>query len=141
MPNPSPAEGTARKARRISAIDASRMPEQARGRGAFWWWRYAAVATTIVFLGVLGSWTHHAIEGSLRQLRADSLSAMLDAQAQAVEVWVDEKLLATRRLARDARLRSGIAARFRDRQQGCVSLAQAGLREPIEPFLQDETVA
>src|SRR5436190_16932538 len=106
----SPAEGLASDLRRISTIDASRMPREARGRSPWLAPRFLAWGAVIVLLGVLGSWTHHAIEESLRQLRADSLSSTLDAQAQAVEVWIEEKQLAGRRLARDVRLRAAVAA-------------------------------
>src|SRR2546421_7671955 len=98
----SPAQPATRDLRSISAIDASRIagvPGKAAARRA---WRYASVALVIVMLGVLGSWTHHAIETSLRELRADSLSSMLDAQTQSLQVWIGEKELAARRLARDS---------------------------------------
>jgi len=141
MPPDSPTEIDAREVRRISTIDASRLPAEARGRMPARRMLYVAWAAAIVLLGTLGSWTHHAIDQSLRQLRADSLSSTLDAQSQAVDVWIEEKLLAARRLARDSRLRAGVAALQSRRGATCVSLQDAGLLEPLAPFLQDETVA
>jgi serine/threonine-protein kinase len=137
----SPAESAARDVRRISTIDASRMHEVARARSPWLAKRYLAWGAGVLLLGILGSWTHHAIEQSLRQLRADSLSSMLDAQAQAVDVWVEEKQLAARRLARDARLRAAVSAVVQRRDGTCLSLADAGLGEILEPFRQDETLA
>jgi eukaryotic-like serine/threonine-protein kinase len=102
--------------------------------------RYAAIALGVAALGILSSWTHHAIEGSLKEMRAASLGSILDAEVRALEVWVAEKQLATRRLARDSRLRERVAALLRS-DAGCLSLEAAGLREPLDPFLQDETVA
>jgi serine/threonine-protein kinase len=130
MPPDSPA--------RVSTIDASRMQELARPplRVTL---RHAAWIAAFVLLAVLGSWTHHAIDRSLRELRADSLSGMLDAQAQAIEVWIEEKKLATRRLARDRRLREHAGALLASPGR-CASLEAAGLREPLDPFLQDETI-
>ena len=137
----SPAESAAQELRRISTIDASRLPREARGRMPLRRMLYIGWAAGIVLMGILGSWTHHAIDGSLRQLRADSLSGTLDAQSQALDLWVEEKLLAARRLARDSRMRAAVASLVARDGAGCVSLEQARVREPIEPFLQDETVA
>src|SRR3954468_22728301 len=109
MPPDSPAQAAARDDRRISTIDASRMQEITRSPLRMTL-RHAAWIAAFVLLAILASWTHHAIEGSLRELRADSLSGMLDAQAQAIEVWIEEKKLAARRLARDSRLRQRAAA-------------------------------
>src|ERR1700693_2437757 len=102
--------------------------------------RYAAFAGAAILLGVLGSWTYHSIEASLREMRASSLHSVLDAEVQALEVWIAEKELAARRLARDARLPERAASLLRG-GAGCVSLKDAGLREPLDPFLQDETLA
>ncbi len=141
MPPEIPAESSAREVRRISTIDASRLPRDARGPMSLRRMLYIAWAGGIVLLGILGSWTHHAIDGSLRQLRADSLSSLLDAQAQTLELWVEEKQLAARRLARDSRVRAAVSRLMARPDAGCVPLEDAGLREPLEPFLQDETVA
>lgn len=136
-----PAPSVAREMRRISTLDASRMPREERAKLPGRRWRYALFGAGVVLLGILGSWTHHAIDGSLRRLRADSLASMLDAQSRALNVWVDEKQLAARRLARDTRLLAAVAARERQGDRTCVPLAAAGLLEPLEPFLRDETVA
>jgi hypothetical protein len=128
--------------RRISTLEASRMPE---GRRAWLSWRtarYAAWGVAVLLLGVLGSWTHHAVDSSLRRLRADSLSSVLDAQVQALEVWIAEKQLSARRLARDARVVEGVARLLsRGPDAPCVPLESAGLRQPVEPFLREEAIA
>ena len=140
MPPDSPAQAAARDDRRVSTIDASRMQEITRAPLRMRL-RHAAWIAAFVLLAILASWTHHAIERSLRELRADSLSGMLDAQAQAIEVWIEEKKLAARRLARDSRLRERALPLALAGAGRCLALADAGLREPLEPFLQDETIA
>jgi serine/threonine-protein kinase len=140
-PDSSP-EGDSLELRRISTLDASRVPESRRARWSWRTARYAAWGIAILLLGVLGSWTHHAVESSLRQLRADSLSSVLDAQVQAIEVWIAEKQLAARRLARDTRLRESVAALLRRAPASpCVSLEDAGLGQPLDPFLREEAIA
>jgi len=112
------------------------MPEPERKPRA---WRIAAWSAGVFALGVLASWTHHAIESSLEELRAGSLKAILDVEAQALDVWISEKALGARRLARDARLRAFVASLGRA-PAGCAA-DPPGLREPLAAFLQDETVA
>src|SRR5438132_2142263 len=138
----SPSTGEPLEAPRASAIETRAsvaLPSEGRASRAA---RYGAFAFGAVVLGVLGSWTHHAIEGELKDMRAASLASVLDAEVQALEVWIAEKKLAARRLARDARLRERVGALVA-RAQGtpCTSLEAAGLREPLDAFLQDETVA
>src|SRR5437763_17101733 len=91
--------------------------------------RIAAWSAGVLLLGVLASWTNHAIDSSLRELRAGSLTAVLDAEAQALDVWISEKELAARRLARDARLRAFVASLART-PAGC-GADPPGLREPL----------
>jgi serine/threonine-protein kinase len=57
-------------------------------------------------------------------------------------VWIAEKQLAARRLARDARLRESVAGLLR-RGPGsaCVPMEATALRQPLEPFLREEAIA
>jgi serine/threonine-protein kinase len=102
-------------------------------------WRIAAFTAALLALGVLASWTHHAIESSLREVRSGSLMGVLDAEAQALDVWISEKELGARRLARDSRLRAFAEAAAREKR-ACIG-DPPGLRESLAAFLQDETVA
>jgi serine/threonine-protein kinase len=47
----------------------------------------AAVLFTAMLLIALGGWTYHAVERSLRELRAATLSAMLEAQVRTLGLW------------------------------------------------------
>src|SRR4051812_24226706 len=102
--------------------------------------RYAALAIGVILLGILGSWTHHAIEGSLKEMRLASLTSLLDAEAGALEIWIAEKELGARRLARDSRVRERVRSLVAARGE-CASLEAAGLREALDAFLRDEPIA
>lgn len=68
----------------------------------------AAMASTIV-LTAIGTGTYLAVERSLRQLRAQTLKAALDAQAKTVDVWIEDQKFTIRRLARDPLVRRQVA--------------------------------
>lgn len=68
----------------------------------------AAMASTIV-LTAIGTGTYLAVERSLRELRAQTLKAALDAQAKTVDVWIEDQKFTIRRLARDPLVRRQVA--------------------------------
>jgi serine/threonine-protein kinase len=81
----------------------------------------AAIASTVV-LTAIGTWTYLAVERSLRELRAQTLKAALDAQAKTVDVWIEDQKFAIRRLARDRLVRKHVA-----------ELAEIALRSGVAP--------
>ena len=68
----------------------------------------AVIASTVV-LTAIGTWTYLAVERSLRELRAQTLKAALDAQAKTVDVWIEDQKFTIRRLARDPLIRGQVA--------------------------------
>ena len=145
--NERPAVDDARGGPRISSIEIPGSAPRSRGLGLSRATRYAAVVIAILVFGMLGSWTHHAIEGSLRELRAASLTSVLDAEVKALEVWITEKQLSARRLARDGRFRSRVEELARLAQPAgaasgsyCRSDAAHALEEELDPLAHDEAI-
>ncbi|MGQ0547431.1 MAG: serine/threonine protein kinase [Betaproteobacteria bacterium] len=58
----------------------------------------------------LGAWTYHAVESSLRELRAGALASMLEAEAKTLAVWIETHKADIRRIARDAQVRDQVVA-------------------------------
>lgn len=67
----------------------------------------AMVASTIV-LSSIGWWTHHRVENAMRAARASALRSVLEAQANSIEVWIEDQKLSVRRLARYPPVRDGV---------------------------------
>lgn len=71
--------------------------------------RINAVALLVVVgLIVLGTWAYSGIQQSLRDLRAASLTAVLDAETQALGLWIEDRKDEVRHWADDPRIRSAI---------------------------------
>lgn len=62
------------------------------------------------FLLVLGAWTYHAVESSLRELRAAALGSLLEAEAKTLSIWIESHKADIRRVARDAEVREAVIA-------------------------------
>ena len=69
-----------------------------------------AVLVVSALLVALGYWTYRAVENSLRELRAVSLASMLDAQVRSLEIWIQNRKVDMRRVARDEQVRSQVEA-------------------------------
>ena len=69
----------------------------------------AILASTVV-LAAIGYGTYSAAERSLYGLRAATLDSILDAQSKTLEVWIEDQMVAIRRLARDRQVREQVAA-------------------------------
>jgi eukaryotic-like serine/threonine-protein kinase len=61
-------------------------------------------------LVALGYWTYRAVENSLRELRAVSLASMLEAQVRSLEIWIENRKVDMRRVARDEQVRRQVEA-------------------------------
>ncbi len=59
---------------------------------------------------LLGLWTYSAVERSLRDLRASSLTSMLESEARSVVIWIENHKTDIRRIARDPQVRGHIEA-------------------------------
>ena len=132
---------------RISTIEARPGFALRPAGGAFRMARYGAAIGAVILLGMLGSWTHHAIETSLREMRAESLSSVLDAEVKALDVWIAEKRLSARRLAQGVRVRAQVEALIRVARAApvpgdvhCASMPAQALRELFDPLVRDETL-
>ena len=92
----------------------------------------------------LGFWTYHAVENSLQELRAATMKSLLDAQVNALRVWVREEIGDAERLARDARVREAIAGlaeiaerKGATRAELCTGPARARVEQVLRPLLRD----
>jgi len=84
---------------------------EARMRRAQLRLRFAlALLAAVITLGAIGLWTYGAVERSLRDLRATTLTTLLEAQTETLKVWIDDQTLTVRRLARDPKVRDYVAA-------------------------------
>ena len=73
--------------------------------------RIAVVALSCVTLVALGYWTYRAVEGSLREMRASSMQALLATHAAALRATLEDRLEGVPAAARAARVRE-TAARY-----------------------------
>jgi tRNA A-37 threonylcarbamoyl transferase component Bud32 len=108
----------------------------------------ALVVVAVIFLGVLGMWSYAKVSGSLRDIRASNLSALLEAETRVLLVWIDEKKRDAERWAgtpevqREAAALARLAARGAPSAQLCASAAQRALSAEIAPYATiEESVA
>ena len=112
-------------------------------------WNLVAIMCIVsVALAAMGWWSYGQVRGSLRDLRAAGLSALLEAESGTLAIWVDEKKRAAERWARDEPIQREAAALVRLAQGGmdpaavCRSPARRKLLAQIAPFVAlEEAVA
>lgn len=104
-------------------------------------WSLLVVA---LVLGI-GLWTYVAVRTSMHELRADGLTALLNTQLGAVEIWIDEKASETRRWANDPRVRSLVLSLAQradapgaDARSVCAAPERRELLVLLESFVNDE---
>jgi hypothetical protein len=96
-----------------------------------------------VLLCGLGYWTYRAVENSLQELRAATMKSLLDAQVNALRVWVREEIGDAERIAREPRVReavaalAGLAERGATRAELCAGRARAQVEEVLRPLLRE----
>jgi serine/threonine-protein kinase len=95
----------------------------------------SGVLVVSALLFALGYWTYSQVERSLREIRANTLQSLLDSGVNALRVWINEEIADAQRLAREARVRAGIAALARSPE--CSGAARAGLEEVMRPLLRE----
>ena len=102
-----------------------------------------AVLVSAALLVILGYWTYGAVEGSLRELRTATMRSLLDAEANALGVWIREEISDAERIARDQRVRDAVgelvrtAAAGASRDEICAGPARAKVEEVLRPLLRD----
>jgi serine/threonine-protein kinase len=96
------------------------------------------LVTTALLTGV-GAWTYHAVESSLRELRAASLRSLLDSEVNALRLWVTEEIGYAERVAREPQARAAIQQLRGDPQ--CTGPAREQLEERLRPVLRKESEA
>jgi hypothetical protein len=97
------------------------------------WATGVLVVSALLF--ALGYWTYSQVERSLREIRSSTLQSLLDSGVNALRVWIDEEIADVARLAREARVREGIAALARNPE--CSGAARARLDQVMRPLLRD----
>jgi serine/threonine-protein kinase len=92
----------------------------------------------------LGYWTYRAVGGSLRELRAATMKSLLDAQVNALRVWVAEEIGDAERVAREPAVReaivglAGVASRpGASREELCAGPARQRVEEALRPLLRE----
>jgi len=90
--------------------------DEARER---FWNLVGILAVVTVGLGAMGWWAYGQVRESLRDLRAAGLGSLLEAEAGALTIWVDEKKRAADRWAADELVQREAAA--------LVKLARGGM--------------
>ena len=94
-------------------------------------------------LCALGFWTYRAVENSLQELRAATMKSLLDAQVNALRVWVREEIGDAERIgARASRTRGDRRSRLAragivTRAELCAGQARAQVEEALRPLLRD----
>jgi serine/threonine-protein kinase len=86
-------------------------------------------------LVALGAWTYRQVENSLREIRGATLRSLLDAEVNALRVWIAEELGDAQRIARDPRVRDAILQHVR--QGKCAGASRDRLEAVLRPFLRD----
>jgi serine/threonine-protein kinase len=103
----------------------------------------AIALVTVVALIVLGAWVHHGIKSSLKQMRAAEMRTVLDAEAQALRLWIENRKTHVEQWSQDPRVRQHVArlaALARERNASAEQLwsapARLALAQTLEPVLK-----
>ena len=86
-------------------------------------------------LTALGYWTYHAVETSLREIRAGNMRSLLDSEVNALRVWIAEELGDAERIARDPRVAEAIVALVR--APACAGPARERVERVLQPALRE----
>ena len=104
-------------------------------------WSLLVVA---LVLGIV-LWTYVTVKTSMRELRTDGLTALLNTQLGAVEIWIDDKASDARRWANDPRVRALVLGLVRradaegaDARTICAAPERRALLALLESFVNEE---
>lgn len=99
----------------------------------------------VVLVLCLGLWTYVAVKTSMRELRTDGLTALLNTQLGAAEIWIDDKTFDARRWASDPRVRSLVLGLVRRAEAAgadagtiCAAPERQALLALLESFVNEE---
>ena len=83
----------------------------------------------------LGYWTYHAVESSLREVRAATMRSLLDSEVNALRVWIGEELGDAERIARDPRVAGAIEELVR--APACSGPVRERVERALQPVLRE----
>lgn len=104
------------------------------------WLIVDAMLAALVVIGLVGGWAYVEVRGSLRDVRAAGLASLLEAEARALQLWVDEKQRDAERWASSPRVQAAAAA-IAASDRPCAPGFDRALRAEIAPFTVVEGVA
>jgi hypothetical protein len=99
-------------------------------------WLYPLLATLVV--ATVGGWAYHALEDSLQRHVREELQTILDADVEALKIWMDFHLGTAKRLAADPQIRDvalQLRALEREGRPVAGSAALADLRQRVAAAL------
>lgn len=99
----------------------------------------SSLAAFVAIAGV-GAWTYSHVRGSLQELRAAGLAALLEAQARHFELWIAEKKRDAERWASTPEVQRHGAA-LAAAGTPCAPFAQRALQDEIAPFTAVEEIS
>ena len=95
-------------------------------------------------LTALGYWTYRAVQSSLHELRAVTMQSLLDAQVNALRVWIAEEIGDAERVAREPAVREAIAGLAAlasrpgvAREELCAGRERSRVEEVLRPLLRE----
>jgi serine/threonine-protein kinase len=104
----------------------------------------ALVLSASALLVALGWWTYRAVEDSLQEIRAVTMRSLLDAQVNALRLWVKEETGDAERVAREPAARQAIRDLLAAAQRPgaappdyCSGEARERLEDVLRPLLRD----
>lgn len=101
-----------------------------------------------LLLATVGWWTYGSIHQALRTTRGEALQAVLDANVQALELWIESRKAEAKACAEDERIRSAIndlVAEVGNRTTTPQELKELSAREHlqqlVDPYVDEESSA
>ena len=114
-------------------------PEIGQAQRRFWLIVDAMIAALVV-IALVGGWSWVQVRGSLRDLRAAGLASLLEVEARALQLWIDEKQRDAERWASSPRVQAAAAA-IAAAERPCEPGVDRALRAEIAPYAAVEEVA
>jgi serine/threonine-protein kinase len=103
----------------------------------------AIALVTVVVLIVLGAWVHYGVKNSLQDIRGTGMQTVLDAEINALQLWIGNRKAHVEQWAKNPRVRRHVgelvaAARGRNASNEALwnAPARTALAEALEPVLR-----